>query len=144
MSVADQFLLALTAWRENRGGGVAGMQSVINVICNRALKRGTTPYAECVRRLQFSSITATGDPELTLWPALDDKQFAIAQQLVAAAAAGTLEDITGGAVDYYAPHAIESDKTITLPDGQTFPFPAHWNLSAVTFTREVANQLFFK
>ena len=144
MSVADQFLLALTAWRENRGGGIAGMQSVINVICNRARRHGTTPYAECVRRLQFSSITAVGDPELILWPAQDDAQFAQAQQLVNEAASGVLQDITGGAVDYYAPHAIESDKTITLPDGRTVPFPAHWNQAAVTFTTEVANQLFFK
>jgi hypothetical protein len=39
MTIADQFVLALTCWRENRGGGIPGMQSVANVIMNRAAKR---------------------------------------------------------------------------------------------------------
>ena len=102
MTVADQFLLALTAWRENRGGGYEGMQSVANVVLNRARKRGDSPYEECIRPWQFSSITAKGDPELVLWPTLNDPEWKIAQTIAQDAADGKLDDITGGATFYYA------------------------------------------
>ena len=75
MTSADTFLLALCAWRENRGGGNPGMQSVINVVCNRATARGTSPYQECVRPEQFSSLTKKNDPELILWPTVTDPQW---------------------------------------------------------------------
>lgn len=128
MTLQDQFLLALTAWRENRGGGAVGMQSVMNVIINRAASRKTSPYSECVRKWQFSSITATGDPELVLWPADNDAQFVTAQGLVAQAVAGTLQDITGNAKSYYA----LSMKTA----------PA-W-AATMTKTVEINGQVFFK
>jgi hypothetical protein len=102
MTYSDQFMLALTAWRENRGGGQSGMQSVINLICNRAKANGTTPYHECTRPWQFSSITAENDPELMLWPQQEDPQFSLAQTMAALAAADSLQDITGGATSCYA------------------------------------------
>src|SRR5512146_2919894 len=102
MNVSDQFLIALTAWRENRGGGYPGMQSVANVIVNRARTRGSSAYQECVRPWQFSSITAKGDPQLVLWPSPNDSSWATAQSIALAAANGSLEDITGGATGYYA------------------------------------------
>lgn len=104
------------------------MQSVANVILNRASTRKTSPYAECVRPWQFSSITAKGDPELSLWPAVGDPQFAIAADLAAEAAAGTLADITGGATSYYA-------LSMTIP-------PA-W-AAQMTRTAEIEGQVFFK
>jgi N-acetylmuramoyl-L-alanine amidase len=128
LNSVDQVLLALTAWRENRGGGLKGMQSVINVICNRAKKRNTSPYEECVRPWQFSSITAKGDPELTLWPAPSDEQFSTAQTLATLAGRNELVDITGGATFYYA----LSMKT-----------PPSWAAS-MTKTVEIQNQAFFK
>lgn len=141
-------MLALTAWRENRGGGQPGMQSVINVICNRARSRGTSPYAETIRRLQFSSITAPGSPELGLYPQPNDVQWQQAIVLAASAAGGALQDITGGAVDYYAPHGLTPAQTldakIALPDGRSFAWPAAWVQSRYQFTAEIAGQLFFR
>lgn len=144
MTIADQFMLALTTWRENRGGGYEGMQSVANVIVNRAGHRGTTAYQECVRPWQFSSMTAKGDPELTLYPSVTDPQWRIAQSIAQDAADGKLEDITGGAVLYYNPKAIATDQTITLPTGETIPWPKGWDQSAVTYIKEIANHRFFK
>ena len=59
---------ALCAWRENRSGGRVGMQSVLNVLANRARRDNTSMYAEAVRKLQFSSMTARGDSQTVLWP----------------------------------------------------------------------------
>jgi spore germination cell wall hydrolase CwlJ-like protein len=144
MRIQDQFMLALTIWRENRGGGQVGMQSVANVVMNRVAKRGSSAYAECVRPWQFSSITAKGDPELALWPADADASWALAQQIAGQAAAGTLEDLTSGALLYYAPHAISSDKTYTLPDGTVVAFPHSWNPLVLEYVTEIAGQLFFR
>ena len=127
MTIQDQVVLALTAWRENRGGGIPGMQSVINVVCNRATHRRTDAYTECVRPMQFSSLTAKGDPELTLWPADNDPQWLEAISLAGQAAAGTLEDITEGATSYYA---------------QSIP-PPYWAAS-MTQTCIISGQVFFK
>src|ERR1700728_553387 len=72
---------SLCSWRENRGGQRTGMQSILNVLQNRAKRDNTTMYAESVKRLQFSSMTAPGDPELALWPADGDPQYAVAEQM---------------------------------------------------------------
>lgn len=93
---------ALCAWRENRGGGVAGMQSVINVLVNRADARGTSVYTEAVRRWQFSSLTAPGDPNLALFPSETDFEWETAVSLMHQLEKDALPDITGGATSYYA------------------------------------------
>ena len=128
MTIADQFMVALTAWRENRGGGYEGMQSVANVILNRAHKRGTTAYEECIRPWQFSSITAKADPELVLYPALTDPQWKLAMNIAQDAADGKLSDITGGATFYYA---------------LSIPHPPMW-AQAMQKTAEIQGQIFFK
>lgn len=76
------------------------MQSVINVIQNRAKQR--TPYAVVYAPLQFSSMSAPHDPELLIQPKVDDPQWILAQELAAKAAQGNLPDITEGATSYYA------------------------------------------
>lgn len=128
MDLKDVFVTAITAWRENRGGGKPGMQSVINVIFNRAAKRKTSPYIECVKPWQFSSMTATGDPELSLWPVSDDPQFAMALEMAQQAIAGALEDITGGATFYYA---------LSIKN------PPKW-AATMKKTAEIAGQVFFR
>lgn len=128
MTIADQVVLALTIWRENRGGGYPGMQSVANVILNRARHRGTSPYEECVRPWQFSSLTAKGDPELILWPAVGDTSWAVAQSIAQSAMNGTLDDITQGATSYYA---------------LSMPTPPNWAATMIK-TVEVEGQVFFK
>ena len=55
-----------------------------------------------------------------------------------------LADITGGATDYYAPGGLTATQPYTLPSGQTTVAPRAWNMSTLTFTVEVAGQLFFK
>jgi hypothetical protein len=64
---ADQ-VLARTAWGENRGGGQVGLQSVINVIMNRAAHPGwwgTTPIG--VNSIAGPSATPIG-PSCLLLP----------------------------------------------------------------------------
>jgi len=128
-SVQDQFMLALTAWRENRSGGRPGMQSVMNVLMNRVARRNSTAYEECVRPWQFSSITAKNDPQLTVWPARDDPAWQ--EALLLAEQAGTpygLIDLTDGATSYYA--------------ASLSPVPT-W-AAVMTKTGEIAGQVFFR
>lgn len=131
-------------WRENRGAGEEGMQSVANVVMNRVKQRGTDAYAECTRAEQFSSITAKGDPELNLWPSDGDAQWFAALLMAAEAAAGTLKDITNGATLFYAPHSVKPSKPYRWLDGTMVPFPASWNAAAVTPLCSIGGQLFFK
>jgi len=146
--MVDIVIMAVTAWRENRGGGVPGMQSVINAITNRANRDKVSMYTECVRRLQFSSMTAVGDPELVLWPQDTDTLWLQALQMAQQAVNGTLADLTHGAVDYYAPKGLLAGRQdpvpFVLPDGTPVAFPKGWNRKALTFTAEIEGQLFFR
>jgi len=142
MTPQDITLTALTAWRENRQSGQSGLQSIINVIQNRAAKTGDDPYTVCTRHAQFSSISEPG-PEAHLWPVAADPQWVMALSLAAQAAAGTLDDLTSGSTLYYAPYAIQSTVTITLPNGNTVPFPQGWNAAVVKYQTTIGRQLFF-
>ena len=119
---------AITAWREDRGGGCNGMQAVLNVLHNRAIVHKTSVYTEATRPMQFSAMTAPHDPELTLWPAPGDENFKDALELAVKAQAGGLEDITNGAVSYYA----TSMKT-----------PPYW-AATMTRTAQIGGQIYFK
>jgi hypothetical protein len=99
-------------------------------------------------------MTAPGDPGLVVWPgptankfwtSVDEQAWQNAKDVASSAAGGSLTDITGGATDYYAPASMEPDETVsyTLPNGKVTVFPKKWNQSAVKFTVEIANQLFF-
>lgn len=102
MRETDVAITALTVWRENRGGGEVGMHSVASVLMNRSRVHKTTLYAECVKPWQFSSMTAKADPQLGLWPREFDPAWTVALNIAAKAADGTLPDVTGGAMYYYA------------------------------------------
>jgi hypothetical protein len=146
MTIQDQVILALTIWRENRGGQPQpqAMQSVANVIMNRTVAHGTDVWSVCTKKAQFSSLTSPGDPELTLWPFDSDPQWIMALQIAQQAASVSLADITGGAMDYYAPQGQKWAKRFTLPDGTVIPFPDNWNESAVAYTVTIGNQVFFR
>ncbi len=148
MTIQDQVIMALTIWRENRGGHPQpdAMQSCANVILNRTEAHGSTVWSVCTKKLQFSSLTAPGDPELVLWPPDSDPQWDMALQLAAQAAAGTLSDLTGGSTLYYAPGTVGAGKhqMINLPDGSSIPFPSTWNPSAVTYVCKIGGQVFFR
>lgn len=143
----DVFMLKLTAWRENRGAGTPGMHSVMNAILNRALKRGQPVYEVCTAPLQFSSISAPGDPETGLWPnaakAADWQAWQIAGTLAAAAAAGRLVDLTDGATLYYAPRGIQTTRQFRWLDGSMVPFPESWDPARVRPLCSLGGQLFF-
>jgi hypothetical protein len=142
VTLQDQFLTALTAWRENRQYGRVGLQSIINVIVNRAAKTGDSPYYVCTQHEQFSSISVPG-PEDVLWAQEVDPLWVEALNLTAQAAAGSLQDITGGSTDYYAPHSIITSAKFTLPNGTVVPFPRGWNPAAVKYQATIGSQLFF-
>jgi spore germination cell wall hydrolase CwlJ-like protein len=127
MTPLDQISLALCIWKENRGGGIPGMQSCANVIMNRAALHKLSVYAVIYQPLQFSSMSYQHDPELLIQPKVDDLQWIQAQQLAERAAAGNLEDITLGATNYYA---------VSIPEPS-------W-AAAMTPTVMIAGQRFFK
>lgn len=106
MDLSDPIeVVAGTAWGENRSGGVAGMQSVCNVIMNRANHPrwwGKTPLSVCLEPEQFSCWNSD-DPNRAKIMAVPptDTDFAVALGLARQAIAGTLRDITAGADSYY-------------------------------------------
>lgn len=146
MTIQDEVILALTCWREDRGGKPQpqAMQAVANVILNRVKARGTDAWTECTRAEQFSSLTAKNDPELTLWPAKNDSEWQTALSLAAEAAGAGLTDLTGGATLYYAPQGQTWSARFTLPDGTVIPFPDHWRENEVAYTATLGGQVFFR
>lgn len=136
----DRVLIALTSWRENRSGGIPGMQSIQNVIRNRAVKFNVSWYTVCTMKWQFSSITTPGDSQLVLWPDESDSMFRIAESM---AVADELEDLTKNATLYYNSKNIQTNAVFTLPDGVNIPFPAKWNKDKVTYTTFVEDHHFF-
>ena len=151
MNIQDIVVGSLCSWREARGGGQTGMQSIFNVLQNRATKRNTDVYTEATRFEQFSSMTAPGDPELGVWPntahQVDYQAWEIALNLAQTAANGGLTDLTKGATLYYAPHGLTPDEIsptrYALPDGTLVSFPKSWNRDVVKYTVTIADQLFF-
>lgn len=129
MTAADYFMTALCLYREARGEGNVGMTAVACVVRNRVEKHNSTPYAEVVKKWQFSSITASGDPQLILYPLEVDMIWHTAQLLSQNVLDGSTADITGGATLYY-------DDSIS--------FPASWNKDHTETTVKLGRLNFFK
>ncbi len=134
MNPNDLFMLSICLWREARSQGVDGMTFVGCVVRNRVLKHSSSYYAEVVKKLQFSSITAPGDKQLGLYPGEKDLLWMQAQNISHDVIYGNGTDITQGATLYYNPDAIDKGKTITLLDGTVVPFPSTWNPGVVKET----------
>ena len=68
----DQWLACVAIWREARGQSIAVKTAIWHVIQNRSLdaKRRwpRTISGVVAQHMQFSSMTAPGDPNLVLWP----------------------------------------------------------------------------
>ncbi len=145
MNHSDYSMTALALWREARGDGNTGMTAVCCVIRNRVKKHSSTPYEQVVKPWAFSSITAKGDPELTLYPAESDPQWVQAQLITENVLDGLTADITGGSTLYIAPAGMDPSMTIpyTLPDGTKTVFPKRWNQAAVKYSCTVGKQIFF-
>ena len=128
ISLEDIIIGALCAWRENRGGGIPGMTSVINVLTNRAEKNASTIYHEATKPYQFFSMTEKSNPELVLYPEDNDPQFMQAIELMMRLKGGKLSDLTDGATMYFAENITKAPT---------------WDV-AYTKTTTVAGQVFFK
>jgi hypothetical protein len=143
----EKRLLAECAWKENRAGKIPGMQSVINVVMNRAKMHHAPIDAIIMTPKQFTSMSVKTDPEYGVDPSkstgIDAIAWACAQTLASEAAAGTLEDITHGSTLYYAPKGIKTNKYFKLPSGELVLFPQKWNPDAVKYQATIAGQLFF-
>lgn len=126
---ADLFMTALCMYREDRSGASAGMVAVGCVLRNRVARDKSTFYAEVVKRLQFSSITAPGDPELSLYPVTTDPSWVLAGKCALLVIDNEIADTTGGATLYYA---------------ESIAFPKSWDRSKVRQTVSVGGQLFFE
>lgn len=92
------------------------MLAVACVIRNRVQKHNSTYYAQVVKPLAFSSITAHNDPQLTTFPKDSDASWIQAQLIAGNVMDGGVNDITNGATLYY-------DDSISFPKG--------WNKDAV-------------
>lgn len=128
---SDEEILARTAFGENRGGGVQGMQSVLNVIMNRSKKPGwwgKTPRDVCLHPYQFSCWLQK-DPNYSLITTVNQSNptFGLALDLARTALAGELKDLTNGATYYYA---------------TSMKSPPHWAVGK-TPCAKISNQLFF-
>jgi N-acetylmuramoyl-L-alanine amidase len=129
MNHADYALVALTLWREARGEGTTGMTAVACVIRNRVHKHNSTPFAQCVKKWAFSSITDPKDQQLTLYPVDTDPQWQQAQLIAGNVLDGQTQDITSGATLYY--------------DG-SISFPSSWNLAAVKAVGKIGRLNLFR
>lgn len=116
----DAAVGALCAWKEARGEGHDGMRAVLHVIDNRCKKQGRSWAKIVYAPLQFTSMTYKNDPELLIVPGLPDPQFEDAYNLALAIQQGQLEDITGGATNYFNPGVVlpswaaAMTKTVTI------------------------------
>ncbi len=128
-------LLALLIWREAEGEPMEGKLGVAWVVRNRVLDSPLPNAwtAVMTRRLQFSGLTAHGDPRLQVWPR--DSQLAwkasmqAAEQVYTAstAAPAATPDPTHGATLY-------ANLSIVTPS---------W-LPRVTETAKIGSHTFFK
>src|SRR5512135_2890358 len=77
-------IVALTLWREARGEGEIGMRAVACSIRNRVNRPswwGNDYGSVVTKRLQYSSMSAPGDPQLSRYPDAMDPAFAQALDL---------------------------------------------------------------
>lgn len=71
---ANVFLLGLLIWREAAGEPYEGKVAVGYTVLNRADHPkwwGNDPYSVITKPMQYSSITAKGDPMTVRWPSID-------------------------------------------------------------------------
>lgn len=127
----DTEILAKTAWGENRSGGTDGMQSVLNVIINRANKPswwGKTAREVCLKPYQFDCWNEY-DPNFQklLNVDLSDPEYTEAMSMANKALSGELADLAHGSCYYFA-------KTMN-------PWPV-WARGKQP-TADIAGQLFF-
>lgn len=125
----DQFIWALTVWREARGEPYQGQVAVAWEILNAAKKYSRSIYAECTHPLRYSSVTYKKDPQLANFPLEKEPNWVTIQHLIEDIVAGKLTDPTNGATLYYA---------------DTIPFPESWDKTKVQETVHIGHHIFFR
>lgn len=118
---------ALCAWREARGEGRDGIRGVLHVIANRALKHNKSWVEIVYQPWQFSSMTASNDPQLAKVPVQPDAAFADCYDIADNIFKGGDFDLTNGATHYFA-------NTIAMPE---------W-AKTMTATAQIGKHLFFR
>lgn len=101
-----KFLLAMSMWREAQGEGAEGMRAVGHAIANEVHSTHLNWDSVIAKKWYISSMTATGDSNLTKWPNYGDKPFVIAMQLAEGIYEGSDADNTEGAQHYFNPHIV--------------------------------------
>lgn len=123
----QKWTVALCAWREARSEGRDGIRAVIHVIANRAARRRRS-WAEIIYQpLQFSSMTAPHDPQLSLVPVRPDANFEICYEVADLIWQAKDFDLTNGADHYFADY-------IPMPE---------W-AKTMTATAKFGHHLFYK
>jgi spore germination cell wall hydrolase CwlJ-like protein len=149
MEIADQRLLAEVAWKENREGGLAGMQSIINNVTNRVAchRYPNTVEGVIMQPWQYTSMSVKTDPQFGIDPdkskGADRVAWGMAQELARQAASGVLADLTSGATLYYNPDGIKSTAKYQLPNGDMVKWPETWKQAKVRYVGTIAEHLFF-
>lgn len=93
---------ALCCWREARGEGTDGMRAVCWVIKNRSKGKGKPWPVIIYAPLQFSSMSAPHDPQLSTVPLAFDPEFEQAYVIADRIFGGGDSDLTNGATHYFA------------------------------------------
>jgi len=103
-SDADRTFLGLLLWRECRGESRAGKEAVAHSVMNRIKSPtwGNTVQHVAFQRLQYSSLTHTQDPQLTVWPLPDDPSWRECLEIADGVINGTIANPIDGADSYYA------------------------------------------
>lgn len=107
--MTDEEVFARTVMGEAGGESQQGMQAVANVIMNRAKKQGKSVRDIALAPGQFSmwnGVTGYAKGE----GALDPFNMRVKDEiygLVGNAMSGNLDDVTGGALNYYNPHVAD-------------------------------------
>lgn len=107
--------LALTTWREARGESYTAKLAVAFSILNRVSHPawwGNDVMSVCFKRLQYSSMTNKGDPNLVAWPSSTDQSWTDSMQASIAAISGSVKNPAPGADSYF-------DTSISPPDWAT-------------------------
>lgn len=121
--------LALCLWREARGESREGKIAVAHSILNRkaAPQWGNTVMGVLFQRLQYSSLTYAGDPQLTLWPKDADPSWVECLDVADQVLDGKIESPIDGADSYH-------DTSID---------PPYW-ATKDTFVRQIGRLRFYK
>jgi len=113
--LSDTYILAATLWGEAREEGEVGMQSVMNVIMNRAKGDFNKAKDISIQPLQFSIWNGVKNPTTSAFNlakiqrtenGIDKPMYKLAIEIVKLAMKGQLPDITGGATFYINPKKL--------------------------------------